>query len=294
MNDKFKTLHPSINFAFFVGVMIISMAASHPAFLILSFVSATVYATLLKKKKIFSENLLYIFPILVIMTLLNPFFNHRGATILFYFNRNPVTLESFLYGGASAVKFGAVIMWFACYNEVMTSDKFMYLFGKAIPSLLLIFSMILRLVPNYTARLSVISNAQKSIGRDISNGNLRRKFKNGIRIVSIMTTWALESAVDTADSMKARGYGLNGRTSFSLFRFDSRDKAMLVIISAAFVLQSYGVFSADVQYYPTFESKPFTPLTFVSAAVFTLFCFFPVMFNLVETRRIHHYRNSHR
>lgn len=282
MNDKFKTLHPSINFVFFAGVMIISMAASHPVFLIISFMSATAYVALIKKKKIISENLLYIFPILVIITLINPFFNHRGATILFYFNRNPITFESFLYGAVSAAKVGSVIMWFACYNEVMTSDKFIYLFGKSIPSLSLIFSMILRLVPNYTARLKVISNAQKSIGRDISNGNLRQKFKNGIRIISIMTTWALESAIDTADSMKARGYGLSGRTSFSLFRFDSRDKAMLTVISAAFIFQSYGISSAGVQYYPTFESKPFTPLTFASAAVFALFCLFPVIFNLVE------------
>ncbi len=27
----------------------------------------------------------------------------------------------------------AVVLWFGCYNEVMTSDKFIYLFGRVIP-----------------------------------------------------------------------------------------------------------------------------------------------------------------
>lgn len=46
--------------------------------------------------------------------------------------RQPLTLESIAYGCAAAVMLVAVLFWFSCYNEVMTSDKFMYLFGRII------------------------------------------------------------------------------------------------------------------------------------------------------------------
>ena len=50
--------------------------------------------------------------------------------------------------------------------------------------------------------------------------------------MSIVVTWALENALDTADSMKSRGYGLPKRTAFSLFRFTLRDGICLGILAA--------------------------------------------------------------
>ena len=64
-------------------------------------------------------------------------FNHEGATILAYLpSGNPLTLESIVYGLSAAVMMASVILWFSCYNAVMTSDKFAYLFGRVIPALI--------------------------------------------------------------------------------------------------------------------------------------------------------------
>lgn len=49
--------------------------------------------------------------------------------------------------------------------------------------------------------------------------------------MSIVVTWALENALDTADSMKSRGYGLPKRTAFSLFRFTLRDGICLGVLA---------------------------------------------------------------
>ena len=69
-------------------------------------------------------------PLLLLTALINPAFNHEGQTILTYLsNGNPITLESIVYGVAAAAMLVAVICWFSCYNSVMTSDKFVYLFG---------------------------------------------------------------------------------------------------------------------------------------------------------------------
>lgn len=83
----------------------------------------------------------------------------------------------------------------------------------------LILSMVLRFVPKFKNQIVKISNTQKCIGRDVTNGNMLMKAKHGMKILSIMTTWALENSVETADSMKSRGYGLRGRNNFSIYRF---------------------------------------------------------------------------
>ena len=97
----------------------------------------------------------------------------------------------------------------------MTSDKFIYLFGKAIPAVSLILSMVLRFVPRFKNQIEKTSDSQKCIGRDVTNGNVLARAKHGMKILSVMTTWALENSVETADSMKSRGYGLRGRNNFS-------------------------------------------------------------------------------
>ena len=133
---------------------------------------------------------------LVAMALINPAFNHEGATILTYLpSGNPLTLESVIYGICAAIMIVSVICHFSCYNEIMTSDKFIYLFGKIIPAMSLILSMTLRFVPKFSSQLKVVVNAQRCMGRDVSCGSILKRAKYGLNILSIMTTWSLENAI---------------------------------------------------------------------------------------------------
>lgn len=228
---EFKTYHPIVNFTYFVFVIGFSCFFMHPASLFISLVCGFSYSVMLKGRKTIKSNLIYMLPMMIIMALINPAFNHEGSTILYYLpSGNPLTLESILYGLAAATMIISVICHFSCYNEIMTSDKFIYLFGKIIPAMSLIISMTLRFVPRFTAHLKVVTNAQRCMGRDISKGNLIKRAKNGLNILSVMTTWSLENAIETADSMKSRGYGHPGRTAFSIFTFDKRDMKTLILI----------------------------------------------------------------
>lgn len=225
---EFKTYHPLINFIYFAFVIACSMVFMHPVCLGISLISGFCYSVMQKGRKAVRMSLFSILPILILSALINPAFNHEGVTILTYLpNGNPLTLESVIYGVAAATMICAVILHFSCYNEVMTSDKFIYLFGKIIPSLSLIFSMVLRFVPKFREQLFAISAGQKCIGRNAGSGSILQRAKNGIRILSILITWSLEDALVTADSMKSRGYGLKNRTAFSNFMFRRRDKKAL-------------------------------------------------------------------
>ena len=101
--------------------------------------------------------------------------------------------------------------------------------GKIIPAMSLVISMTLRFVPKFAAQLKVVTNAQRTMGRDVSNGSILQRAKHGLNILSIMATWSLENAIETADSMKSRGYGIPGRTAFSIFTFEIFSKQIWFI-----------------------------------------------------------------
>jgi len=260
----------------------------HPIFQVITLISAVVYSIMLKGKRAVRFNLLYMIPLLLIMAAMNPAFNHAGVTILFYLqNGNPITLESILYGAAAAIMFVTVIVWFSCYNVVMTSDKFIYIFGKILPALSLILSMVLRFVPRYMTQIKIISNAQKSIGRDMTQGNPLRRARNGITILSIMTTWALENAIETADSMKSRGYGLPNRTSFSTFRFDNRDKTVFIMMLGLILMVMIGAARGEntIRFFPSIKAIAITPFSIVVYIAYLALCMLPVIINIVEAMR---------
>ncbi|CAN7228530.1 energy-coupling factor transporter transmembrane component T [Paenibacillus sp. LjRoot153] len=283
--DAFSTFHPLVNLVYFIAVLICSMVFMHPIFQAIALVSSALYSVTLKGKNAAKFNTLYLIPLLVLMAVINPVFNHAGVTILFYLNNgNPITLESMLYGIAAACMYVTVIVWFSCYNAVMTSDKFIYLFGKMMPALSLIFSMVLRFVPRYLTQLKVISNAQRCIGRDASQGNIVNRARNGIRILSIMTTWALENAIETADSMKSRGYGLPGRTSFSMFRFDRRDQWLSLIMIGLLIVVGIGAWKGEntIRYFPSIRVNDISPLSVAVYMAYGSLCLLPVFIQIVE------------
>jgi energy-coupling factor transport system permease protein len=225
--------------------------------------------------------LVFMLPMLLFAALVNPAFNHRGVTILAYLpSGNPLTLESLIYGLAAALMLITVIAWFSCYNAVMTSDKFVYLFGRIIPALSLILSMALRLVPRFKAQIIVIANAQRCIGRDVSSGGPLKRARHGIKILSIMVTWALENAIETADSMKSRGYGLPGRTAFSIFRFDGRDRAALIflLLCGAYIITGAATGGLKFIYYPIIAGA-WTPYSVSIFAAYAALCALPLAVN---------------
>lgn len=288
MNDGFSRYHPLVNFAYFAFIFGYSMVFMHPICLSISLIGGFLYSVELKGSRALKFNLMYLLPTMVFTALINPVFNHEGATILMYLHTgNPLTLESILYGLAAASMLVAVIMWFTAYNEIMTSDKFVYLFGRIIPSLSLVLSMSLRFVPRFKAQIKVVSDAQRCIGRDVSNGSILERARHGMTILSIMITWALENAIETADSMKSRGYGLEGRSSFSIYKFEKRDILVLTVI---FVLGIYILVGSVLggfrwRYFPSIRGKLFNFYSISLWLAYGALALTPIFVNRWEDRQ---------
>lgn len=288
MRDSFSDYHPFINLIYFLAVISFSLVLTHPLAQGISLVCAVVYAVSISGKKSVMFLLKYCLPMVLLTAFINPAFNHEGATILLYFpNGNPLTLESILYGFSSGVMIITILMWFSSFNRVMTTDKFIYLFGKVIPALSLILSMSLRFVPKFKSQMQTVTEAQRSIGRDVSEGSLLQRTKTAIHIFSIMITWSLENAIETADSMKSRGYGLRGRTAFSIYRFDERDRYVLLWFSfcGLFIIAGTLLNAFGFRYFPDIRYAAFDMTTIPFYCVYSALCITPVILNYKEEKK---------
>ena len=185
---------------------------------------------------------------------------------------------------ALAALLAAVILWFSCFNVVMTTDKFVYLFGRVIPAMSLVLSMAFRFVPRFAAQFREVSEAQRCIGRDLSEGSAVERLKKAASIVSIMVTWSLENAAQTADSMKSRGYGLSGRTAFSVYCLDGRDKALLVwlLLCGFYIACGWAAGGIEFHYYPMMEGTQLGVFQLSFMLAYLLLCLTPHILDAVE------------
>ena len=233
MKRAFSRCHPAVNFIFFLLAIGATVVVQHPAFLLASILAAAVYYLLLRGVRAL-KTMAALLPLFVLATVVNPVFNTEGEHVLFLLFGRPYTLEALIYGAVVAGMLVSTMLWCGCYNAVMSGEKFVFLFGRIMPSLSLILVMLFRLVPGFTKKAAQITTARKSL-------HLQHKpLREGMGVISGLTSWALEGGITTSDSMVSRGYGAGRRSNYRKYRFTVRDgillTSLLALAAAAFIL----------------------------------------------------------
>jgi len=287
--DAFSKRHPIVNFIFFLGAIGFGVVIQHPAYLAVGFVTSISYYLLLNGRKGL-KMLCWMALFFLVMTVINPLFNIYGKTCLFYLFGRPYTLEGLYYGAAIAGALVIMLIWFGCYNVVLTSDKFTCLFGSLIPALSLLLVMVLRLIPNLMRKAKQFLGARKCIGMGGSeNAPRKEKLMDGMTILSALTDWALEGSVVTGDAMRSRGYGSAKRSSFAVYRMTGMDVCLLLIQGLLLV----GILAAVVTGGTT---AVFTPEIFIAPVAgthlpgFLAYCLYlmiPTILHIKETVQWH-------
>lgn len=282
--DAFSDCHPVVNFIFYVGALVMGMCLLHPIFLVISLLlSFSYYGTVKRRWLGYLGGMAGVFWAL---SLINPLFNTYGERVLFtYFGGRPYTFEALYYGMAVGAMFVTILTWFATYNQVMTSDKFLYCFGRLAPSVTLILTMVLRLVPGFQKKTEQIGGARKCIGKSVENGTAYEKAEHGMTIVSALTSWALEGGIIMADSMRSRGFGTGKRTSFSIYRMRKTDKLLLGLLLTLLLLIVICALRGgmDVSYTPQLCFSGFESVWTICGAVsYVLFLSIPTAMNIME------------
>jgi len=171
---------------------------------------------------------------------LNPFLVSRGTNILFYFRGKQVTLEATMYGVVMAIALVSVIVMFVSFNILLNGNKFLYIFSKVLPRTAFLLMLAIRFVPLLKSRFDEIRAVQRVRGTTMTVGSLRQRARNGMHMIQILLTWSLEEAIQTADSMKARGYGIGKKTSYIPYRMEKRDWGWLITLLILFSICIWG------------------------------------------------------
>lgn len=280
--DAFSKCHPVVNFVFFVCAIGFGVVIQHPAYILAGALSGFLYYLALRGIGALSA-LGFLLPMFLFISLINPLFNHEGSQVLLTVFGNPYTLEALYYGMAVAGIFLVMMVWFLCYNLVLTSDKFVCLFGKLIPALSMVLVMVLRLIPNLLRKASQLTAARRSIGRGAGEGStVKEKLRDGMQILSALTDWALEGGIITSDSMRSRGYGSTRRTNFHLYAFNMRD-VVLLFVMALLVLATILSGGFDAAYTPKLSVEPVGP----GLVFYTLFLLIPTILHWKEVLQWH-------
>ena len=284
--DRYEPFAVLIYFASVTGCAMFMM---HPVIIVLSLMGAFALWFTRNGFGHMRSHLLYL-ALFIVMTLINPLTHHNGVTVLLVINDNPITLEALIYGAMASAMIVGVMYWFRCFSQIMTSDKLLYIFGRLSPRIALVLSMALRYVPRLSAQAKKINDAQKTLGL-YREDNVIDGACGGMRVFSILVTWALENGITTADSMAARGYGASRRSFYAIYHMRKTDIAAiavsLALLAAMISLRRY----AEFAYYPALDAIGLDAGSIALYVFYALLAFAPTLVELGEGLKWHFLRS---
>ncbi len=285
---KFDSYHPAINLLFFAAVFTCAFCFNQPVFLLIGYVCAFAYSVKLNGWRALFFNLALL-PFLAAYVWFYSFYNHFGITNLAVnFIGNQITLEALAVGFVKGVQIVSALMWLSCLHAVFTADKIIYLLGRIAPRLSLFVSIFLRTAPRVKRFAQKVNASRSCIGMGKAQGGALRAVRNALRMGSIVLTWLIESFTEISASMKCRGYTLKGRTAFSIYRFDKRDRSVVIamFICSSAVLAGHMLDQTRILYNPQILLNRITPFSFVFYAAYAAFCLLPFALQTIGELRL--------
>lgn len=279
---RFNELNPAAVMLYYIAVTAVTMFSMNPIILAISLLSSVVAYCLYNNGG--ARVHLFSLALFIVLAVINPLFVHNGATVLFYLNSRPITLEATVYGLIASAMITATLYRLRSLTHDITADKLQYIFGRFSPKLALILSMALRYVGLFKIRWHKIQDSQKALGL-YRDGNLIDAVRGRLRVLSILITWSLENGIITARSMDARGYGSRRRSSYAIFRFGVGDMFLILLTLALTGAAAAGMLNSGITYYPVISAELFSPLSIIGYICYAALGLTPVIINTKEAIR---------
>lgn len=257
-----EKMHPVPCFLYFLAVIGFTVFSRDPVILAESIIGAITAAVLTEK----SGALPFLAVTAAAVTLTNPLFSHNGVTVLFFVGDLAFTLEAVVYGLAFSAMLCAVVLWSASSVRLLTGDKYIWLFGRLLPSAGLVLSCAIRFVPLFAVRT-----------RDFIGSRGAVTIKGMAAAFSASLSYSAEQAMITADSMKSRGYGTAKRSFYSRYRMTGGDVRVLAVVllcgTACIVLTVCG--AGRFYYYPAVSALRLNAANIALYVCFGALCVLP-------------------
>ena len=267
-----RNRHPGAVCVYFLCVLLPVVFGINPVTAGIGLISGLTLYMLLRRR--FSVRSLAGYLLIVLISAgINPLFNHNGKTVMFFLNRNPVTLEALLYGVVMGMLIAAALVWARCFTMVMDTDRLLTVTGRLSPKAALMMSMALRYVPLLRSQAEKAREAQKGLGLIREENGIDRA-RGALRVFDGMVTWGLENGIVTADSMTARGYGSGRRTRYRLYPWERGDTRTVCFSLLMLAVVAWAGFSGRIGYtwYPELTTPASSAAGIAAYAAFALLC----------------------
>lgn len=252
----FNIHHPVVAALYFASLLIFTMAVIQPVYIALSLLGALSLNLFFNGWRRMIRGLLWQIPLIVVITLINPLFSSIGTTEVLRLGARAFYLESFIYGACFGALLVAVLLWFLNASIVLSSDKVTSLLGSRMPTLSLMISMMLRLVPQLLRQAKEINTIQE-INTPCRESGRQARLAARVRQSSVLMSWSMENSLDTADAMRARGWGsTKKRTTYQHHHFKMRDGVLLAVLIIFLILNTLLAIVAvsQFEFYPTIST----------------------------------------
>ena len=276
MRNPFSTYHPLVAFLYLAVAICFSMIAFHPVYVGLSFMGALATSLACRGVRRTVGSLWFLLLMWAIVAVANCAFSSAGDTELFGLFGHSFKLEALCYGIAMGGMLATVLLWFMTYTVVMDSEASAAVFGSVLPTVSLMISQVLRLVPQFIRRGQAVGAVQNAMSAAAAKTRGESAADNA-RLLSVLMGWGMEDGLQRSDAMRARGYGCGvKRTRYRRQRFAARDAVLVAVIV---VLAGLNTFLATVgcsqfSFYPYMDTLvvwwgyfPYLALMLIPAAL---------------------------
>ena len=318
--SPFDLLHPAVAVVYFSALLVLAMTAMHPVYLALAWAGALSCRAGMHGWREAAGTLRWQLPVVAVIALANCLFVGSGSTVLLRIGVRAFYAEALFYGACSGLMLCCVLLVFQNASNVLTSDKVMAVLGRRLPTVSLMVSMTMRLVPQFAQRGDEIRNTARACtaaagprdhpmgeleddeaapGTDkdgaeedemaedeAGEGGVRRqrreakrrrrrgRIRESLRLITVLMGWGMEDSLETADAMKARGWGAaERRTTYQRYRFRRIDTMALIAVALLAVASAAAAWTAvgELSFYPVISGLA----PWWSYAPFALFAFAP-------------------
>jgi energy-coupling factor transport system permease protein len=260
MDHGFSRIHPMVSFLYYVVMMVLSMMLFHPICLLLIFSGGVAHSLVTVGMRDWHKWWKLFLYLGVFTTLLNPFINNNGETLLFNTPWLSVTLEALVYGGIMSLSLWSILVLFLQYQYVIHAQKFMFVLGNIFPKWAFLMTLSIRFVQKLRVRFQQMVLIQQTRGIHSQKGSVMKRMKAAMHLLNVLVLSGLEEAFDTADSMKARYFGQEKRTSHLEYRMKTKDYFVLVGLLLLSIGVVIGWYKGQAQFhvYPVIQSINFS------------------------------------
>ncbi len=248
----FAAFHPAAAFMYLACAVGFSMASLQPVLAALSLAGAFACSWCVRGLRRTAGTLGWAAALGAAMALANALLSTEGSTVLAAPFGRPVYLEGLAYGACAGAVLAATLLWFSSYAACMTADRSLALFGNLAPTVSLMVSQVLRLVPQFVSRGREILAVQRAVAA-AAPATRRQAASDRLRAVSVLMGWGMEDSLVRGDAMRARGYeGGMRRTTYRRYRLQSADAALLAAVAllALAALPGFAAACMGFSFYP--------------------------------------------